>query len=550
MLNCRAESRLAVAEKIMTTARRLLGFPYDSASLKAAWRQVMFNQFHDILAGTCIQEACDDAMEAFHEALNIAARIGNAALQKITWSVDTMGGQPVARSKETDWIVWENGGRGTPIVVFNPLCFPVRAVITINNESHGVTDTNGVPVPVQKVRGPQLNRDDKYNTLFVADLPSMGYAVYWAYKKKAFDVPVVDSPSAHGTVLENTHLRIEFDPSTGWMSSIRLKASGREVLEGRGCIPLVIDDSASDTWAHGIFAFKDEAGRFADAEICVLEQGPIRATLRVTNRYRDSVLRQDFSLCADGRDVEVSVKLDLREKHRMIKLSFPVNLDDTRAAYEVPYGFMEKNADGMEEAGQRWVAVTGRLPDGTAHGVSLVNVGKYSFAVDGNDLRMTIARTPIYADHFGTRDEMCEYMDQGVQEFRYVIDPISGRDPAALSRRAMRLNQEPVSIMETYHAGPLPSRHAGIEISHSNILASVFKRSEDDDGYILRCYEAGGIAAGGVEILLFGRGERRWKADFTPQEIKSFFIPDAETGNVQEVNLLEMENDVMEHGAR
>ena len=49
-----------------------------------------------------------------------------------------------------------------------------------------------------------------------------------------------------------------------------------------------------------------------------------------------------------------------------------------------------------------------------------------AFDVKENDLRMTIVRSPIFADHYGERDELCEYMDQGIQEFKYVLVPHLG----------------------------------------------------------------------------------------------------------------------------
>jgi len=91
MLNRRAENRLLSVEKMMSAAFSLMGHPYNRPLLTRAWRNLLFNQFHDILAGCCIKEACEDAVESFGESLAIAAELGNDALQKISWNVDTSG---------------------------------------------------------------------------------------------------------------------------------------------------------------------------------------------------------------------------------------------------------------------------------------------------------------------------------------------------------------------------------------------------------------------------------------------------------------------------
>ena len=274
-----------------------------------------------------------------------------------------------------------------------------------------------------------------------------------------------------------------------------------------------------------------------------MEQGPLRVVVKVISRYKDSILEQSFTLYEESRDLEVSVKLDLRMKHKIIKLSFPLDLDKTRAVYEIPYGHIIKETNGQEEPGHRWVALQGKNRQGEDYGFALINCGKYSFDMKENDLRMTIARTTIYANHFGKQDKFCEYMDQGEQEFDFVISPLNGLDYAALSRRALELNQKSIHIVETYHKGPLPLIFSGIEISHDNIICSVYKRCEDNNGTILRCYEAGGFPVSNVHIVLPGVNRRTITADFKQQQIKTFFIPDDLSKDIKETNFLEFIND-------
>lgn len=83
----------------------------------------------------------------------------------------------------------------------------------------------------------------------------------------------------------------------------------------------------------------------------------------------------------DRADIEVKVKLDWREKHKMLKLSFPVNVEQPTTVYEIPYGFIERAADGGEEPGQQWLDVSGKVPGGirSHYGLALLNDAKYSY---------------------------------------------------------------------------------------------------------------------------------------------------------------------------
>ncbi|AZN40126.1 alpha-mannosidase [Paenibacillus albus] len=539
--NRRSEHRLLTSEKFSTLAHQLLALPYPSQKLQQGWKNVMFNHFHDIMGGCSIKEAYRDAREAYGESLQIAAVTLNAALQKISWSIDTMKEGITPLSKDKDWVLWEQDDKGIPLVVFNPHSWDIAAPVQVNKNVAGVTDENGTPILAQRVRGSRTNgSEDKYDTLFMGHIPALGYRVYWLYRDKQQEAEASSLVlHAEDNVLENDYIRLELEAHTGYIKKLTDKRLGLDVLSGNGAVPIVIDEHDSDTWSHGIFQFRNEIAKFADAEIRLMERGPLRARLRVTSRYNRSVLRQDFILYHDRPEIEVQVKLDWREEHKMLKLSFPVNVEQPKATYEIPYGHIERPTNGEEEPGQQWLDVTG-LATGTSqtYGLSVLNDSKYSSDVLDNDLRLTVVRSPIFADHFGVRDEWCEFMDQGVQEFKYGLVPHAGGwQDAQVAQKAYELNVPPVSIVETYHEGSLPQSFAGIQVSSDQIIATAFKKAEDGDGYILRCYETSGReATTSIAIPMLGR---KWDAAFGACEIKTFRIPLSAADEVIENNLIE-----------
>jgi alpha-mannosidase len=540
--NRKAEHRLVSAEKLATIARQLLNYPYPGKELRTAWEKVLFNHFHDIMGGCSIKEAYDDAKEFHGWALHTADWILNGAVQKLSWAVDTMSTGAKHRSKESHWSLWEYEQKGTPFVMFNPLSWERKCHVQVYAVVKGVTDHEGNPLPLQVVRASRTNGEDKWSTLFEAVIPAFGYRVFWVYREKEFEMSdrTEEVKTNQKNVLETPYIRLELEEHTGYIKSLYDKRYDREVFKGRGAVPVVIDINRCDTWAHGIFEFADEIGRFADATVKLMENGPLRWTVRVTSRYNDSILRQDFIVYRDKPEIEVRVKLDWREKHKMLKLSFPVNTEDPKAYYEIPYGYIERPTNGEEEPGQQWIDVTGKSGE-EEYGLSILNDSKYSFGILGNDMRMTVANGSVFADHYGQRyrDDWCEFQDQGVQEFRYVLVPHKGGfQDAQIVKKAYELNVSPVGIMETYHEGPLPQSMEGIRISADHIIAAVFKRSEDNDGYVLRCYETSGKAVKtDIKLPML---QREWSAEFGKCEIKTFLIPDDLSKPVEEKNLLEI----------
>jgi len=544
--NRRAEHRLATAEKYASIAHIIFGFHYPKERFYKAWQNVMFNQFHDIMGGCSIKEAYEDAREFYGEALHIGAETLNAAIQKLSWSIDTMGADTFSLSKEKDWKVWEISNRGVPLVVFNPLSWEVTTPIQVNKACRSITDEGGKEMELQTVRASQTNGYDKWDTLFMGTIPAMGYRTYWIFKDRepAHHIPR-SNLAAHDAILENDYIRLEIDDGTGYIKRMYDKKNDVEVIRGKGAIPIVIDETDSDTWAHGIFEFHNEVGRFGDASAKIIEDGPLRAKIRVISRYNQSTLQQDFILYNDRPEVDVRVKLDWREKHKLLKLSFPVNVESPQAVYEIPFGFLQRPVCGTEEHGHQWLDVSGQVcrqvcgPENMDYGLALLNDSKYSFDVKDHDLRMTVVRSPIFADALGNRDDLCEYMDQGTQEFKYCLAPhIGSWQSAGIVKKANELNVAPVQLIETYHKGTLPLKLSGVKISAENIVMTAFKKAEDDDGYILRCYETRGLAAKAtIELPLL---HRRFEADFGKCEIKTFRISADPEKPVVENNFVEM----------
>jgi alpha-mannosidase len=373
---------------------------------------------------------------------------------------------------------------------------------------------------------------------FTADLPALGYRVYHLLAGQA---PHAAQPiPAEDSALENERFRLEIDPSSGFVRRLYDKRRQFEVLRGPAR-PLVLRDE-SDTWGHGVYQFNELIGAFTATAIRRVEHGPVKTTLRVESTFGASRLIQDYTMYPDRDVIEVRVVVDWREQWRLLKLAFPLNLHFFRATYEIPYGFIERPTNGEEEPGQSWVDLSG-LARGLdiPYGLSLLNDGKYSFDVGGHELRMTVLRSPIYAHHVPNMPDPDQYypvMDQGVQQFTYALLPHDDSwEQAGTVRRALELNERPIAIAETFHAGPLPQRGSFLAIDRENIVASVLKRAEDNDDLIVRCYETQRIAT--CATMRMPAWGREFTADFAPCEIKTFRVPRDPNASASETDLLE-----------
>ena len=529
--NRHAELALVSAEKWMS-ATHALGFEgYNGAGIQEAWKLTLFNQFHDILAGCSIRSACEDALRSFGESISRAGRLENAALQRISWNIDTSDGIEPVRSKEGDWILWENGERGAPLVVFNPHAFPVTYPVRMNKQLSRLEDMHGNALPLQLTRAEYTNSADRWNTVAMIPLPAFGYTTCRMYLNKEDDCAAAASVDVGEHSLENTLLRAEFDPDTGALARLFDKRTGREVLKTPSEIE-VLDETPYDTWCHNVFRFDTKLGRFGAPVFKKVEMGAVRGVLRVTMHYEDTIVKQDYILYPDCGTLFMRVAMDVRAQHKMMRFTLGANVTQPRAVYALPGGHMVKKADGNENPAQQWAAVA----DTDGYGVAMIGCGKYSFRSDGANLGMMLVRTPQYADHYGERDGESAYMDQGEQSFLCAVMPFSLDDAAAVAHTLALMETAPVCVMETYHKGSLAREFSLLDIDCETVLCQTVKRAENGNGYVVRCTEHSGKSQDMVCIRFAGR---TYQTCFGAHEIKTVFFPDDPMMDISEIDFLE-----------
>jgi alpha-mannosidase len=523
-LNRTVEESLVAAEKYNFMANILVGTDYYGEELYRAWTNLLFCQFHDVLAGTCIKSAYeDDIYPMLEEALSIARRISNHSVQSIAFKLNI---------------------DECSVVVFNPHAFPVKAPVELNwiggAIPHHLSDHQGNVIECQTAKGEALVEGTS-KLVFVADLPALGYKAY------------VSSPPSLGGLIgngelvagenyeENRWLRIELDKNNGTLSRLVLKDKTGEyvLLKGDGAKFLVLEDE-SDTWSHGVFSFNKVIGEFRCDGVRLIEAGPVRAVIRSSYRYGCSRIVQDFILYKELDYLLCNVEVDWHDRLKMLKLAFPLDLVETEATYEVQYGSIKRPCNGEEEPGLRWVDVTGKYDQRRFLGLTLVNDSKYSYDVKGNVLRLTVLRSPPYAHHEPTKlehGESYEYIDQGIQNFSYALKPhMDMLRPCEVMRVADLLTAPPIAIREHKHGGELPPTMSLARVSNDDVILKVIKKSENSSGWILRLYETSGHYAN--TQLSIPALKTSIKIELKPYEIKTYLVT-ADGKFFEEVNIVE-----------
>ncbi|MBQ7380430.1 MAG: hypothetical protein IJW70_12215, partial [Clostridia bacterium] len=485
--NRAAEENLLTAERLCLLANRLVGVPYPKTELRKAWENVLFNQFHDILAGCCIESAYKDAMYLYGEAMAITERAINKAMQAVAMHVETARGHDPGELCNKHFLTWEHKDLGTPVLVFNPHAFPVKALLHRRADCKSMTDEQGKEIPCQQVRGEATNcTHDLYETAFIAELPAYGYRLYRYFptKEQTTAFPCV---KAEQYALENECIRAEFDPGSGELCRLTDKKSGR-VICNRPTGAVLLDESECDTWAHNRFDLGPLCGRFEEPRFEILEQGAVCAVLRTTHRCGENTLARTYTLAAGSDQLQVTVEARVCEPHRALKLTFPA---ENEVTCEIPFGTITRPLCNGEEPFGKWFA---------SAGLGIANEGKYGYDSTQTEIRMTVLRTAVYADHYGVRDGRYHYMDMDTHTAQYIVFPYTTTSDA--HKRAAVLNAPLRSVNASFHHGNLPESFCGIEGSENSLLISAIKQGEDGKNFVLRCWESEGKQVNGTVTLL------------------------------------------------
>jgi|WetSurMetagenome_2_1015567.scaffolds.fasta_scaffold00001_445 alpha-mannosidase len=520
--NRQSETALVTAEKIASIGAYAWGAKYPGQEFTSAWQRVLFLQFHDSLAGTSLEEHYTYAQQGYGFATDIAKRAMYTALQKLESRI-------AAEDPESQYLLvfnphaWQVTGQLEYDFYWN-LAFPSK-----------VEDDKGNLLSHQWVFG-STETGSRNRLLVNLTVPPFGYRQI----RLQLGVPTISrkSVSSGENFLENEFLKITFSENGSF--SLFDKETGREVFTGgaTGCRAIVLNDP-SDTWSHDIKAFADEAGAFSSASFKLMENGPLRARLRVRSTYGNSVLSIDWLLYTGSRKIEALVTLDWHEHLKMLKFSFPCAIESPVATYETPYGNIERETDGHENPGQRWINITGNAGE-RKYGLTVINDAKYGYSVSGNDMRISVTRSSIFAHHNPRIVEINAehlWMDQGIQTFRMMLVPHRGTwKENSIVRTAEEFNSPFLMIYQGIHQGNMPASGSFISTDSQGIIVSSVKLAESGEDLIIRCVETNGnIVEAGINLHFAGQ---KWKGIFHPYEIKTLRFS-KDTRLLSEVNLLE-----------
>jgi alpha-mannosidase len=527
-LNRESEWALLTAEKLASLDAALLGNEYPKEPFRLSWQKVLFNQFHDILAGSAIEEAYKDAKNDFGYALSVARESSIKSLQEIAQKVNS-----AAAPNEMC----------APFLVFNPQCWRVREPVEVEVERLGdnaprLVRHDGKELAYQEIRTAGVKVSSRIRLAFMDEFPSLGYSLY--YLDFSGGAPAAQNPGVkvEPHILENDFVRITFDEKTGAIRSFFDKTAGRELF--RSPAESIVLEDPDDTWGHKTVAYDREVGRFSAAEFKVIESGPERGRIQITTHFGDSTLLQDYMLYASSPDLRCRLTVNWKEYYKVLKIAFPIMLNVGTLTSSIPYGFIERSMNGEEEPGQTWIDLSGQ--DGRRKfGLALLDDSKCGHSVKDGEIRLTVLHSTAWSHHIPQTVDQSEgfrLIDTGIHEFSYALLPHQDDwREADVARRAESFGMKPLVVLTDRHAGQWEGSREFLTVSSPQVAVTVLKMAEKENALVLRLVELSGRENSGEVKTVLADNPIPYK--LRPCEIKTILLPLDRKSAPREVNLLE-----------
>lgn len=561
------EARLGDAELSATLAWAATGDSYPTDKFRDAWRDVLFNQFHDILPGSGVADTRRYANALHQSALATAGQATTAALRRLASVVDTGGKSgDVVQSQSVGMGSGFGTGQGDasagdPVAkrglrvsaIFNTTGIDreevARVTVWDRGGGHMATRAFHAMGPDGKVVRAQVLGSGEYwghdfvTLAFPVNVPALGCSVYRVLEGDEVDGLKVDEfatgiqarqtgdthhcgyciPERACERIENEFIVVTIDPRNGGISGVIDKKTGVDIMDQKSRAGILefgverphrmsswqVDHLIGDPEGVEVFSIKRT------------DSGPFIASIEIGGRIRESKFFVTYSVCAGDPRLHVTIKGTWFQRGTaetgvpVMNFVLPLALSGAKARYEIPFGFVNREHNRREEVpALQWAQVDGRA-GGRPAGCLLMNDSRHGHSLDGSTLRLTLIRGSYDPDPIP---------EIGEHEIKLAILPYVGMMPASDAiRHGQAFNHALVAVLTDAHGGEVEAGESWIRTGPRDVTLVAVKKAEDDDVVILRLCNAGAKQA--MATVDFGRGMplrplRAWGVDLLERPSK------------------------------
>ncbi|WP_332835107.1 glycoside hydrolase family 38 C-terminal domain-containing protein, partial [Geminisphaera colitermitum] len=253
-------------------------------------------------------------------------------------------------------------------------------------------------------------------TYIEATVPACGWIDIATAIPPPLPVTRIDRSTTDDLHIENAHYRLTLD-SLGRITNWHDKATDRELAAAPLNDFCMYRDTprVCDAWEIESHYIQQPVELTAPATVEIIADTPLATIIHVRRRLHNSDLEQEIWLPRNSRRIEFRTRIRWHEKHKLLKVAFPLALTTHEALHEIQFGHLRRpthrsrkaDQDRFEVCQQKWTALAEEN-----RGIALLNDCKHGISADRNTLALTLLRAPQAPDMTA---------DIGDHEFTYAL---------------------------------------------------------------------------------------------------------------------------------
>jgi alpha-mannosidase len=286
----------------------------------------------------------------------------------------------------------------------------------------------------------------------------------------------------HSGSIETAHYRIDWN-SSGQLTHIYDKDSQRKVIPSGKCANVlqIFEDKPRcfDAWElESTFELKEED--VTSLRSVKVEKDAIGTEVSFEWAYHKSMITQTMCVYEDSRRIDFKTTVDWKERQKMLKASFPVDVRAVDARFDIQNGNIRRpitrnttwEMAKFEVVAHKWVDLWE-----TGYGMAVLNDCKYGHDVKEDTIRLTLLKSAIYPDYTA---------DQGTHCFTYAILPHKEEwYQAEIEQQAFFLN----NLLTAKPGRTTLGEESWFTFSSDRIVVDAVKRAENSDDVVIRFHE-------------------------------------------------------------
>jgi len=378
------------SERSLELTERIYNNLGKNVDLEDLWEKTIFNEFHDIMPGSCSPEAATQSVNELGGIQDASEMLAYRALKTISQQIPIVCKQGEFR-------------------IYNSLPFPVSGPFEIESfmyfrEGAPFKRNDGTVIDIQEIKASVDCVSRRW--IFSDTIPAKSMASYYfdsdapAFMKEDLYINWAD-----GNKIEKNNIAINKDNN--------ILINNKNITKSP--LKLAVIKDSSDTWSHDIPGYNEGIEGYFELASSSISNDNICDSIITNWKYKNSTATFKFNIYKDFDYIDLDLNIRWNEDFKVLKLQFEDNNEVKSIIVQGAGAAIEKTTNKCEEPLHGWIKF---------NNLAICQNGAFAFDKQDNTVGITLVRSSLYGWHHPWKlnhKSPLNYTDVGEHKFKFRI---------------------------------------------------------------------------------------------------------------------------------